>query len=423
MIRQRRIVVTGLGCLSPIGNNLQDFWQALLAGKNGIGRITHFDPSELTTQIAGEVKNFVPEDFIPKKEAKRMDRVIQFAVAAAKMAIEDANLVINDDNASRVGNVIGSGIGGITTYEQQFRVMIEQGARKISPFFIPMMIPNMVSGQVSIQFGIRGPSLSVVSACATSVNCIGSAVDTILAGRADVMLAGGSEAAISKFPVAGFCAMRALSTRNDDPGKASRPFDKQRDGFVMAEGAGILILEEREHALRRGARIYAEVAGYGATDDAYHITNPDPEGRGAAMAMRAALLDGGLSPEDIDYINAHATSTQVGDPCEAKAIRAVFGDHANKLAVSSTKSMVGHTLGAAGALETIACVMAVQNDEVPPTINYEFPDAECDLDCVPNVGRKMKVRAALNNSFGFGGHNAVIAVTKHTDGGAAHDCP
>lgn len=412
-MRQRRIVVTGLGALAPIGNNLQDFWQALLAGKNGIGKITHFDCSDLTTQIAGEVKDFNPDEFMSKKEAKRMDRVIQFAVAAAKMAIDDAGLEITEANSHRIGNVIGSGIGGMTTYEQQFHVMLEQGARKISPFFIPMMIPNMASGQVSIQFGLKGPSFSVVSACATSVNCIGSAVDTILAGRADVMLAGGSEAAITRFAVAGFCAMRALSTRNDNPEKASRPFDKERDGFVMAEGAGILVLEEREHALARGAKIYAEIAGYGASDDAYHITNPEPEGKGAAQAMRSALEDAGLQTTDIDYINAHATSTPVGDPCETNAIRNVFGDHANKLAASSTKSMIGHTLGAAGALETIVCVMAVKDDIIPPTINYEFPDENCTLDCVPNVARQTKVRAALNNSFGFGGHNAVVAVVKH----------
>ena len=412
-MRQRRIVVTGIGALAPNGNNLQDFWQALLAGKNGIGKITHFDSSDLTTQIAGEVKDFNPDDFMSKKEARRMDRVIQFAVAAAKMAIDDAGLEITDANSHRIGNVIGSGIGGMTTYEQQFHVMLEHGPRKISPFFIPMMIPNMASGQVSIQFGLKGPSFSVVSACATSVNCIGSAVDTILAGRADVMLAGGSEAAITRFAVAGFCAMRALSTRNDNPEKASRPFYKERDGFVMAEGAGILVLEEREYALKRGAKIYAEIAGYGASDDAYHITNPEPEGKGAAQAMRSALEDAGLGLSDIDYINAHATSTPVGDPCETHAIRSVFGDHAKKLAASSTKSMIGHTLGAAGALETIVCVMAVKDDIVPPTINYEFPDEFCTLDCVPNVARQTKVRAALNNSFGFGGHNAVVAVVKH----------
>lgn len=410
---RRRVVITGMGCLSPIGNSVETFWQSLIEGKNGIQRITHFDASELNTQIAGEVKDFNPDLYISKKDSKRMDRVIQFAVSAARMALEDSKLVIDDSNRYRVGNAIGSGIGGMATYEQQFLVMIERGPAKISPFFIPMMIPNMVSGQVSIQFGIAGPSFSVISACATSVNCIGSAVDTILAGRADVMLAGGAEAAVTRFSLAGFCAMRALSTRNDEPEKASRPFDAQRDGFVMAEGAGVLVLEELEHALKRGAHIYAEVVGYGASDDAHHITNPDPEGKGATKAMQVALEDAGLAPTDIDYINAHATSTPVGDPCETRAIQNVFGEHCSKVAVSSIKSMIGHSLGAAGALETIACVQAVVNDIVPPTINYENPDPECPLDCVPNVARKMPVRAALNNSFGFGGHNAVVVVQKY----------
>jgi 3-oxoacyl-[acyl-carrier-protein] synthase II len=412
---RRRIVITGMGCLSPIGNTVENFWQSLIEGKNGIQRITHFDASELNTQIAGEVKDFNPDLYISKKDSKRMDRVIQFAVSAAKMAIDDAKLVIDDSNRYRIGNAIGSGIGGMATYEQQFLVMIERGPSKISPFFIPMMIPNMVSGQVSIQFGIAGPSFSVISACATSVNCIGSAVDTILAGRADVMLAGGAEAAVTRFSLAGFCAMRALSTRNDEPEKASRPFDSQRDGFVMAEGAGVLVLEELEHARQRGAHIYAEVVGYGASDDAHHITNPDPDGKGATMAMKVALDDAGLTPMDIDYINAHATSTPVGDPCEARSIMNVFGEHTSKVAVSSIKSMIGHSLGAAGALETIACVQAVCNDIVPPTTNYEHPDPDCTLDCVPNVARKMQVRAALNNSFGFGGHNAVVVVQKYAE--------
>lgn len=409
---RRRIVVTGMGCLSPIGNNLQETWQAMLEGRNGIGRITHFDPSELNCQIAGEVKNFNPDDFINKKESKRMDRVIQLAVAASKMALEDSGLTVDDNNRHRVGVSVGSGIGGMTTYEQQFLVMIEKGPNKISPFFIPMMIPNMASGQISINFGLCGPSFSVVSACATSVNCIGSAVDTILAGRADVMLAGGAEAAITRFAIAGFCAMRALSTRNDDPAHASRPFDAKRDGFVMAEGAGVLVLEELEHARARGANIYAEVCGYGASDDAYHIANPEPEGKGAATAMRSALADAQMQPESIDYINAHATSTPVGDPCETRAIMRVFGEHAHKLAVSSVKSHFGHSLGAAGALETIACVQAIRHDIVPPTINYEVSDPDCPLDCVPNVARKMVVQAALNNSFGFGGHNAVVVLSK-----------
>lgn len=403
-----RIVVTGMGCLTPIGHGIDTFWQSLLEGKNGISRITGFDASDLTTQIAAEIRDFNSDDYMPKKEAKRMDRVLQFAVAAAKLALDDSGLVVDDGNRESIGVSIGSGIGGMTTYETQHKILLEQGARKVSPFFIPMMIPNMCSGQVSLQFGLKGPSFSVVSACATGVNGICQAVDCLLTGRAKVMLAGGSESAVCALAMSGFCAMRAMSTRNDEPEKASRPFDKERDGFVMGEGAGVLVLETLEHALARGARIYAEVVGYGCTNDAHHITNPD--GQGAARAMQIALKDAGLNPEDIDYINAHATSTPVGDPMETQAILKVFGDR--KLAVSSTKSMMGHTLGATGALETICCVMAVHKDAVPPTINYEFPDPECQIDCVPNVARQMTVRAALNNSFGFGGHNAVVAVKK-----------
>lgn len=405
-----RIVITGMGCLTPIGHGVQTFWQALLEGKNGVDRIQSFDASDLTTQIAAEIRDFDPDQYMPKKEAKRMDRVLQFAVAAAKLALEDAALVVDSSNAENIGVSIGSGIGGMATYETQHRTLLEQGARKVSPFFIPMMIPNMCSGQVSLQFGLKGPSLSVATACATGVNGIASAMDLLLTGRAQVMLAGGSEAAICQLAMAGFCAMRAMSTRNDDPKRASRPFDKQRDGFVMGEGAGVLVLETLDHAESRGARIYAELVGYGLTNDAHHITNPD--GHGAARAMKLALKDAGLQPEDVDYINAHATSTPVGDPMEAQAMREVFGDHLDRMAVSSTKSMIGHTLGATGALETICCVLAVQNDVVPPTINYEFPDEDCQIDCVPNAPRRVTVRAALNNSFGFGGHNAVVAVKK-----------
>jgi 3-oxoacyl-[acyl-carrier-protein] synthase II len=412
---KRRIVVTGIGCLSSIGHGVDQYWAGLLEGRNGITPITSFDPKDLTTQIAGEIKDFDPDLYMPKKDSKRMDRVIQFSVAAAKMALDDSGLIVTEENADRIGTSIGSGIGGMSTYETQHTLMLQQGPRRISPFFIPMMIPNMVSGQVNIQFNLRGPSSSTVSACATSLSCIASAVDTILTGRADVMLAGGAEAAVTQLALAGFCSMRAMSTRNDDPAHASRPFDKERDGFVMGEGAGIVIVEEREHALKRGAKIYAEIAGYGASNDAYHIANPHPEGIGVLMAIRHALSDAGLNPDDIDYINAHATSTPVGDPCEVKAIRAVFGDHSNnrKLSISSTKSMMGHTMGAAGVLESIVCILAVKNDQVPPTINYEHPDPECPIDCVPNVAREVKVRAALNNSFGFGGHNCVLAVVKH----------
>ena len=406
--KRGRIVVTGMGCLSPIGTGVESFWQALLQGKNGVERITSFDASDLPSQIAAEIRDFDPDQFMNKKDAKRMDRVLQFAVAASKLALEDASLTITDENSERVGVSIGSGIGGMRTFEIQHRALLEGGSRKVSPFFIPMMIPNMCSGQVSLTFGIKGPSFSVVSACATGVNGIAQAMDVLLTGRADVMLAGGSESAICSVAMAGFCAMRAMSTRNDDPQHASRPFDRERDGFVMGEGAGVLVLETLEHAQARGARIYAEMMGYGCTNDAHHITNPD--GKGAARAMQIALDDSGLKATDIDYINAHATSTPVGDPMETRAIQEVFGDH--RPAVSSTKSMIGHTLGATGALETICCVLAVTHDAVPPTINYEFPDEECSVDCVPNVARRMTVRAALNNSFGFGGHNAVLVVKK-----------
>lgn len=411
MQQRRRIVVTGMGCLSPVGHGVESFWQGLSQGKNGIGTITSFDASDLTTQIAAEIHDFNPDDFMSKKESKRMDRVLQFAVAAAKMALEDAQLTVSPENCEHIGVSIGSGIGGMHTFEQQHQLLLEQGSRKVSPFFIPMMIPNMAAGQVSLQFGVKGPSFAVVSACATGVNGIAQAMDTLLTGRAQVMLAGGVEAAVCKVAMAGFCAMRAMSTRNHEPHKASRPFDRERDGFVMGEGAGVLVLETLEHAEARGARIYAELAGYGCTNDAHHITNPD--GKGAARAMQIALQDAGLRPEDIDYINAHATSTPVGDPMETAAIREVFAEHLQQMAVSSTKSMIGHTLGATGALETICCVLAVQRDLVPPTINFEYPDPECPIDCVPNVARKMTVRAALNNSFGFGGHNAVVVVKKH----------
>jgi 3-oxoacyl-[acyl-carrier-protein] synthase II len=397
-----------MGCLSPIGNGVETFWQSLLQGKNGIQRITSFDASELSSQIAAEIHDFNPDDFMAKKDSKRMDRVLQFAVAAARLALEDSGLTVGPENSERIGVSIGSGIGGMRTFETQHGLLLEGGPRKVSPFFIPMMIPNMCAGQVSLTFGIKGPSFSVVSACATGVNGIAQAMDVLLTGRADVMLAGGSESAVCNVAMAGFCAMRAMSTRNDEPERASRPFDRERDGFVMGEGAGVLVLETLEHAQARGAKIYAEMAGYGCTNDAFHITNPD--GKGAARAMQIALADARLKPEDVDYINAHATSTPVGDPMETQAIREVFGEH--KLAVSSTKSMIGHTLGATGALETICCVLAVQNDAVPPTINYEFPDPECNIDCVPNLARRMTVRAALNNSFGFGGHNAVVAVKK-----------
>lgn len=407
-----RVVVTGLGCVTPVGLGHEKFWTSLLEGKHGISAITAFDTSDYPTKFAAQVLDFNAEDYINKKEVRRMDRVIHFSVAASKMALEDSGLVITEENAEDVGAAIGSGIGGMHTFETWHTRLVESGPRQITPLFIPMMIANMVSGQVSIQFGLKGPNFAVVSACATGGNCIASAIDIIRLGRAKVMLAGGSEAAVTPLSVAGFASMKALSTRNDDMAHASRPFDKERDGFVMGEGAGILVLEEYEHAKARGARIYAEIGGYGATADAYHITNPDPNGDGASRAMVQALKDASLRPEQVDYINAHGTSTPVGDPCEVKAIKKTFGEHAYKLAVSSSKSMIGHTLGAAGALETIVCVLAVHHDKIPPTINYEFPDPECDLDVVPNVAREARVNVALNNTFGFGGHNAVILVNK-----------
>lgn len=406
------VVVTGLGVVSPVGIGWQPFWRSLLEGRSGVGPITQFDTTGYPTRIAAEVADFDPGAWVGKKDARRMDRCVQFAVAAAGMALEDSGLQVGEGNAHRLGASIGSGIGGMHTFEAQHTTLVEKGADRISPFFIPMMIPNMPSGQVSIQFGLKGPNFSIVSACATGANCIAGGVDMIRSGRADVMLAGGTEAAICPMAVGGFSAMRALSTRNEEPARASRPFDAERDGFVIGEGAGVLVLESLESARARGARIYAEVAGYGTSADAYHMTNPDPNGDGAARAMRQALQDAGMDPGDIDYVNAHGTSTPVGDPCETAALKQVFGDHASRLAVSSTKSMLGHTLGAAGALESVVCVLATREGMVPPTINYEHPDPTCDLDYVPNVARAMPVRAALNNSFGFGGQNAVIVLRR-----------
>lgn len=407
-----RVVITGMGVISPIGIGVEKFWESLREGRSGIGKITAFDAEPFTTQIAGEVRDFVAEDFIDKKLIKRSDRVIHFAVGASNLAVQHADLDLDACDRDRVGVVIGTGIGGMSSWEEQHSNLINKGPRRISPFFIPMMIPNMPSGQVSISLGLRGPNFSVVSACATGGNCIGSAYDAIRAGQADVMLAGGTEAAVTPLGIGGFCAMRAMSTRNDEPEKASRPFDKSRDGFVMGEGAGILVLESLEHAKARGANIIAELLGYACTGDAYHMTNPEPEGAGAARAMSIALKNCGKNPEDVDYINAHGTSTPVGDPCEVKACRRVFGDHAEKLAISSSKSMTGHTLGAAGAIESVVCALALQNQIIPPTINLEELDPECALDMVPNVARKQEVNFALNNTFGFGGHNVVLGLSR-----------
>ncbi len=409
---KKRVVVTGLGAITPIGNTVEEFWQALLAGKSGIGTITRFDASTYDAQIAGEVKGFDPTVFIDKKEARRMDRFTQFAIAAAKMALDDSGMDLSQQDLSRIGSYVGSGIGGMDTLHDQYKTLFEKGPNRISPFFIPMMIANMAAGQVSIAFGLQGPSSCVVTACATGTNCIGDAMKVIQRGDADVMVAGGTEAAISPAGMAGFCSMKALSTRNSEPEKASRPFDLNRDGFVMGEGAGIVILESLEHAQARGARIYAELAGYGTNADAHHVTAPAPEGVQAARCMELAIRDAGLQVTDIDYINAHGTSTPLNDKNETQGIKALFGAHASKLAVSSIKSMTGHLLGAAGGIECVATVLSVARDLLPPTINYETPEPEMDLDYVPNQSRAKIVKAAISNSFGFGGHNATLLLKK-----------
>jgi len=411
----RRVVISGLGVISPIGNDLSTFWNNLIAGKSGVGPVTQFDASDFPTRIAAEVKNFDPLDYMDRKEARRMDRFVQFAVAAARQALEHAGLDMNQVDANRVGVYIGSGIGGLATWEEQYQVLLNRGPNRVSPFFIPMMISNMAAGQVSIITGAKGPNSTSVSACATGTNSIGDAFRIIQHGDADVMIAGGAEATIRPLAFAGFCAARAMSTRNDEPEKASRPFDKDRDGFVMGEGAGVLILEELEHAKKRGANIIAEIVGYGMSGDAYHLTSPAPEGEGAARAMAHAIQDARLKPEDIDYINAHGTSTDLNDKFETMAIKKAFGDHAYKLAVSSNKSMIGHMLGAAGGVEAVATAMTLKEQIIPPTVNYETPDPECDLDYVPNEARRARVRAALSNSLGFGGHNATIVLKTYED--------
>ena len=410
----KRVVITGIGVISPVGIGIDTYWDSLINGVSGVGAVTRFDASMLPTQIAAEVKEFDPKDYLDRKEAKRMDRFCQFAVAASKMALEDSGLNLEKVNKDRAGVILGSGIGGMDTLEDQSRTLIEKGPNRISPFFVPMMICNMASGYVSINFGFKGPNTTVVTACASGTNAIGDAFKTIQRNDADLMITGGTEASISALAFAGFCAMKAMSTRNAEPTKASRPFDANRDGFVMGEGSGILILEELEHAKARGARIYAEIVGYGATADAHHITAPAPEGAGAARAMENAMADGGIKREEVNYINAHGTSTDLNDKFESMAIKSIFGTHVENLAVSSTKSMTGHLLGAAGAIELITCVLAIKNGAIPPTINYETPDPDCDLDYVPNVMRIKDVNVALSNSLGFGGHNATLAVKKYS---------
>ncbi|MEI4790572.1 beta-ketoacyl-ACP synthase II [Bacillus sp. FJAT-53060] len=409
---KKRVVVTGLGALTPLGNNVETTWKNAVAGVSGVGPITRVDSSEYTAKVAAELKDFNIEDYMEKKEARKMARFTQYAVVAAQQALEDSRLEITDEIAPRVGVWVGSGIGGLETFEEQFEVYSNKGARRVSPFFVPMMIPDMATGQISIALGAKGVNSCTVTACATGTNSIGDAFKVIQRGDADAMITGGTEAPLTKMSFAGFCANKALST-NPDPDTASRPFDKNRDGFVMGEGAGIIVLEELEHALKRGATIYAEIVGYGSTGDAYHITAPAPNGEGGVRAMKEAIRDAGLTVEEIDYINAHGTSTPYNDKFETMAMKEVFGEHANQLAISSTKSMTGHLLGAAGGVEAIFSVLAIKDSVIPPTINLETPDEECDLDYVANEARSKEVQVALSNSLGFGGHNATIIFKKY----------
>jgi len=407
---RRRVVVTGLGLVCPVGIGVEESWQALVAGKSGIAPITHYDASTYPTRIAGEVKGFDPEKFMERKEARRSDRFIQFALAAADMAVKDAGIDFEKEDPERVGVIVGSGMGGLATIEDTHKTLMERGVRKVSPFFIPAIIINLAPGQIALRWGLKGPNFSPVSACATGNHSIGDAMIYVQRGMADVMIAGSTEATLTPLGLAGFCAARAMSERNDAPEKASRPFDKDRDGFVAAEGAGLLVLEEYEHARKRGARIYAELCGYGASCDANHVTSPAPEGEGGQRAMRLALADAGLRPEQVGYVNTHGTSTPQGDIAECQAIRRVFGARADGgLVVSSTKSMTGHMLGAAGGAEAVFAVKSLQTGVVPPTVNVEDQDPECVLDVVPNVARQVKLEAVLSNSFGFGGTNAVLA--------------
>ncbi|WP_040948620.1 beta-ketoacyl-ACP synthase II [Gorillibacterium massiliense] len=410
----QRVVVTGMSVVTSLGRDLETFWSNLLAGKSGVSQIEAFDVSEYPTKIAASIKDFNPEDYFDKKELRRMDRFVQFAAVASLNALKDANLNVKEDtDPERVGVYIGSGIGGLSTWEEQHNILVEKGPKRISPFFIPMMIANMGSGQVSMLTGAKGPSSTTVTACATGTNSIGDSYKLIQRGEADVMICGGAEATITPMGVGGFCALRAMSTRNEEPEKASRPFDQDRDGFVMGEGAGILILESLEHAEARGARIYAEVAGYGMSSDAHHMTDPAPGGEGAARCMKRALKDAGMVPENVDYINAHGTSTGAGDLAETDAIKSVFGDSAKNVAVSSTKSMTGHLLGAAGGVEAVICGLSIKDGVIPPTINLDNPDTACDLDYVPHTARKADVKVAMSNSFGFGGHNATIILKRY----------
>jgi 3-oxoacyl-[acyl-carrier-protein] synthase II len=409
---RRRVVVTGVGLVIPTGIGTATAWKNVCEGKSGIGPLTRFDASRFETKIAGEVKAFNPELCIDKKEIKRMDLFVQFALVATKEALEDSQLEITPEIGERLGVIVGTGLGGLPTFEKNHTALLEKGPSRVSPFFIPMLIANMASGHIAMHFGAKGPNTCVVTACATGAHSIGDAFRAIQYGDAEVIIAGGTEANIAPLTVAGFNAMKALSTRNDEPEKASRPFEKNRDGFVVAEGAGIMILEELDHALKRGAKIYGELIGYGYTADAYHITAPSPDGDGAARCMRMALKDAGLKPEQVDTINAHGTSTTLNDLTETKAIKTVFGEHAHQVPISGTKSMTGHLLGAAGSTEAIFALLAIRDGIIPPTINYEVPDPECDLDYVPNVARRVSVGAAMSNAFGFGGTNATLVFRK-----------
>jgi 3-oxoacyl-[acyl-carrier-protein] synthase II len=412
-VELRRVVITGVGAVTPVGNTAEEFWAALIQGKSGIGPITRFDASPLPTKIAGELKGFDPLRYMDKKDDRKLDPFLKYAIACAAMAVEDAGLNVEKVDRTRFGVLVGSGIGGITTLLETHKTLLEKGPDRVSPFFIPMLIVNMASGLISMRFGAKGPNSSIVTACATGNHAIGDAMKIIQRNDADIMIAGGSEAIILPLTFAGFCQMKAMSTRNDDPARASRPFDATRDGFVCGEGGGLLVLESLAHALGRDARIYAEVVGYGMTGDAHHMTAPDPEADGAARAMELAMKDAEVEPSAVGYINAHGTSTPYNDKSETMAIKRVFGEHARKLAVSSTKSMTGHLIGAAGGIEAIATALAIYHGILPPTINYETPDPDCDLDYVPNQARKQDVEVALSNAFGFGGTNATIVLRKY----------
>jgi len=410
---KKRVVITGIGIVSPVGIGKENFWNSLINGKSGVDKITHFDASDFSTQIAAEVKDFDPENWLDKKQIRRMDKFIHYAVSAAKMAYDDANLIIDKEKDNfEIGVAIASGIGGIETWEDQSKKLIEKGVKRISPFFIPMLIANMASSQVSLYFKIRGPIITATTACSASANSIGDAFEIIRRGKAKIMFAGGTEASITPLGVGGFCAMRALSTRNDEPKKASRPFDIDRDGFVIGEGAGVLILEDLQHAIERKVDIYSEVVGYGMTGDAYHITAIEESGKNVAKAIEFSLLDGGVNIDEVDYINSHGTSTKLNDVAETRAIKLALKENSKKVMVSSTKSMTGHCLGAAGAIEIAACALAIKNKIVPPTINLDNPDPECDLDYIPHFARKHKVKVAISNSMGFGGHNVAITLKK-----------